>query len=306
MKERLAVVERALGYWDFEDGFWTEVSKLDGRGLALVMMQRPDAFDADTVDEHHVDFKKLTAADYVMLLSHVPSLARSLRFESGLSIWDRDASISKCEIAPGIRWFYTVRKGFAYIVGTRGLVSSAEDREWANGQAWLWHTDGMEQVENIIVPASVDGVPVRSFGRDTFEGFYGLNEIRVAEGVVGVDGFAFYSGGNPRKVSLPDSLRYIGAYAFMCCPCLRDINIPSGCRSIGSKAFSGCCRMERIVIPKSVQYIGDEAFLGCENLQEIVIECDACRFGKGMLNGCSSVKRISGPGARQFEAACMM
>ena len=70
-------------------------------------------------------------------------------------------------------------------------------------------------------------------------------------------------------VVIPDSVEYIGVYAFAFCKQLKEIVIPDSVKSIGKGAFDGCKSLENIVLSDSVKMIGDYAFCCCSSLEEI-------------------------------------
>ncbi len=67
---------------------------------------------------------------------------------------------------------------------------------------------------------------------------------------------------------IPNSVTYIGDYAFGGCKSLQSITIPNSVTSIGDCAFSLCKSLQSITIPNSVTSIGDGAFCGCWHLDE--------------------------------------
>lgn len=91
-------------------------------------------------------------------------------------------------------------------------------------------------------------------------------EFVVPEGIMQIDNGAF-SECQISSVTLPDSLKYIGSYAFENCPNLKKINFGNGIEEIGKYGgFSNtsilhrCEKLTKIVMPKQVKRIGDGAF----------------------------------------------
>lgn len=74
------------------------------------------------------------------------------------------------------------------------------------------------------------------------------------------------------KISLPDSITYIGAYAFGSYSgnYLSEINIPSSCEYIYRNAFQDCKSLTSIKFPISLKYIGEAAFWGT-NIKELFL-----------------------------------
>lgn len=71
------------------------------------------------------------------------------------------------------------------------------------------------------------------------------------------------------SVTIPDSVKSIGAKAFFNCTSLTSITIPDSVTSIGGSAFQYCERLTSITIPSSVTSIADFAFLNCITLKNV-------------------------------------
>ena len=225
----------------------------------------------------------------------------------GIKFLELDERISEDELAPGVRWRYSLLSGKAYITGIQEWVITDYDREH-HELGWSWITDLFKH-DVITVPSHIDGFPVYSIGIKTF---FGFQKLIVADGVVEIGNYGDkISIGvwdddilpfRLRDVVLPNTLRCIWNGAFKNCR-IEDLVIPEGCMRIGNRAFDGSPSLRRIAIPKTMESIGDHAFRNCGKLEEIIIESDCCQFGKGILDGCRSIRKISGPLSRQLEVA---
>ncbi|MCH4155593.1 MAG: leucine-rich repeat protein [Muribaculaceae bacterium] len=65
------------------------------------------------------------------------------------------------------------------------------------------------------------------------------------------------------SVTLPNTIRCIGAYAFAGCGPLQSINFPYSLRSIEEHAFSFCSELKEISLPDSLEKIDTAAFYAC-------------------------------------------
>ena len=72
-----------------------------------------------------------------------------------------------------------------------------------------------------------------------------------------------------KELRLPDSISFIGHYAFNNCKNLQKIILPESIILIDDGAFYGCTQLNKIVIPKSVTTIEKIAFDRCTNLTEV-------------------------------------
>ncbi len=127
--------------------------------------------------------------------------------------------------------------------------------------------------ETVIVPDGVRYIEKMAFTKDVKfserfvpptgpfygEGLTREEDYRVAAGtwettVSGGEGLPFL-----RKVILPESVKYIGDYAFCFCKNLEEINLPFGMQRIGKHAFHGCTSLKRIEVPVGTN-VEDGAF----------------------------------------------
>ena len=95
-----------------------------------------------------------------------------------------------------------------------------------------------------------------------------LSEIVIPETyngcpVVGIADRGFYGAAMLKSITIPDSVKTIGAYAFSACLALENVTIPESVEVISNYAFAGPRALETITIPSSIKTIGYGAFQGC-------------------------------------------
>ena len=72
---------------------------------------------------------------------------------------------------------------------------------------------------------------------------------------------------NLRKITLPESLEYIGASAFSEYVNLKEIILPKNLKKLNYRTFGDCKRLKRIIIPEGVEELDWGIFAGCDNLE---------------------------------------
>ena len=103
-----------------------------------------------------------------------------------------------------------------------------------------------------------------------------IENYKIKEGTVAIANGAFLPDTTTweltrlRNILFPDSLKYIGSYAFYCNK-IKSISFPKNIQKIGSYAFKDCGQLERIEFNGLPKSIGSEVFSGCTALKEIVI-----------------------------------
>ena len=73
-----------------------------------------------------------------------------------------------------------------------------------------------------------------------------------------------------QSITIPNSLRKIGDYAFSKCSSLNSITIPNSVTNIGQAAFDECSSLTTITIPEKVSKIGWGAFSNCASLKSVI------------------------------------
>lgn len=143
-----------------------------------------------------------------------------------------------------------------------------------------------------------DGVLVQYAGHD--------EKVIIPDGVIGIESEAFMASNCMAitEIVIPDSVRYIGEYAFAQLG-LRKIKLPEGLKRIGWKSFYQCYKLKNIVIPENVTEIGREAFFGCRSLTKINIPESVKEIGDYAFAECDKLSlsvdpKILAPGSDIF------
>lgn len=171
---------------------------------------------------------------------------------------------------------------------------------------------------------------VRSIGADAFAYDFRLSQIIFPKGLTEIDDYAF-SYCALSSVTLPKSLRRLGANPFCGCEKLKEIvpeegnseisiqngvlyaengnrlvcypvcltdreyTIPEGTVEIGDSAFEGQGNLEKISWPHSVVSIGNQAFCDCYGLTELILPVGIQSIGSGAFYGCSGLTTVQLP-----------
>ncbi|MBQ2927320.1 MAG: leucine-rich repeat protein [Oscillospiraceae bacterium] len=170
----------------------------------------------------------------------------------------------------------------------------------------------------VVIPAEIEGYPVKAIGSYAFENNRTLRSITIPEGVTDINWFAFRGCSSLTSITIPESVTTIGERAFYDCSSLTSITIPEtvtdieystfyGCSSltsitipegvttIGIRAFYGCSSLTSITIPESVTTIGAEAFWCCNSLTSITLPESVTTIAERTFSGCSSLTSITIP-----------
>ena len=142
--------------------------------------------------------------------------------------------------------------------------------------AELAHYAGMD--EQIIVPETVEGVPVTGIRNEAFSWY----ELFIPDEYDHV-----------KEIVLPGTVEEIGPGAFAKCQDLEKIHISDGVKKIGYGAFWDCDSLHEIELPGSVETIGNCAFAGCSSLTEFRIPENLRSMGTGVFTECAALRRFT-------------
>ena len=125
--------------------------------------------------------------------------------------------------------------------------------------------------------------------------------------VIGIKNNVFENQEDIWSIILPETISYIGDFAFRHCTYLATAEIRENVKYIGHGAFEGCSCLKSITIPNSVTHIGRNAFCGCYNLVNVILPDHLSDIGESTFRECRSLSSINIPssvkyiGHRSFE-----
>ncbi len=189
--------------------------------------------------------------------------------------------------------------------------------EFQNSMSYRKYSDHIEimemdyLLEEITVPAEIDGLPVTSFHSPIRNDMVGgittnniLRSITIPETVTDLS-LAYCTaleeiileGDNPAYTVLDGVLFSKDMTVLEQYPlCLSETayTIPDSVTSIGSAAF-GMSNLQSVTIPEGVTTIGDRAFISCEQLNNVVLPDSVTSIGKSAFSGCDAFTSINIP-----------
>ncbi|MGN0573262.1 MAG: leucine-rich repeat domain-containing protein [Acutalibacteraceae bacterium] len=93
------------------------------------------------------------------------------------------------------------------------------------------------------------------------------------------------------SVTLPDTVKSIGKYAFAFNFSLEAVNIPAGVEKISEECFLNCKSLRNIVLPDGAKEICDRSFENCEALESIEVK-GVSSIGYRAFYGCEALQSI--------------
>ena len=118
--------------------------------------------------------------------------------------------------------------------------------------------------------------------------------VTVPDGVTAIGSEAFEDRDFLTSVTLPETVVYIGDWAFSGCPLL-DMEIPDGVTEIGWRAFSGCSALAAADLPADLEYLSGYAFADCASLVAVEVPEGLASIPDYAFSGCSALTDVSIP-----------
>lgn len=159
-----------------------------------------------------------------------------------------------------------------------------------NGTITITKYTGYDRV--VIIPGTINGLPVAKIGPEAFWGYDGLTSVTIPDSVTNIENFAFASCTSLTNVTIGNSVIIIGREAFGDCTSLTSVTIPDSVIIIDILAFWHCASLTNILIGNSVTSIGIGAFGACTSLTNVTIGKGITTIGSYTFRDCASLTGV--------------
>ena len=147
----------------------------------------------------------------------------------------------------------------------------------------------------VEIPAEIDGHPVTDIVYRAFYNCASLTKITIPDSVKYVGPNAFSGCTGLETVEVGANVEEIGEWAFSGCTGLTSIALPDSVTAIGRNAFVACGSLESIAIPQGVKAIADRTFYNCTSLTAVEIPDGVDKIGKSAFSHCEALESIAIP-----------
>lgn len=172
-----------------------------------------------------------------------------------------------------------------------GLVSVTfnEDLEIIGNDAFYGSAFGEANGVNgsLTIPSSVTYIGYEAFCNCTYLGevvFENDGNATIKFGEKDSNNSMFRACSNLKKVTLPDRMVAVPAYAFQNCPLLEEVTFGNATKTIGSLAFNKCSSYKELICPTTLEAIGKYAFSDCK-LENVSLNEGLQTIGEGAFYG---------------------
>lgn len=138
-----------------------------------------------------------------------------------------------------------------------------------------------------------------SFGEDVIRipnslcsGLTQLTSVTLPDSLREIGEYAF-QGSGITSIQIPEKVRVIETGNFSNCKSLKEITLNPEIETLGTSAFYNCTALEEINIPNNVDSIGSSAFSYCTTLTSVTIPDRVRTIGNYAFSSCSQLKDLS-------------
>ncbi|MBQ7886396.1 MAG: leucine-rich repeat domain-containing protein, partial [Clostridia bacterium] len=151
------------------------------------------------------------------------------------------------------------------------------------------------QLETLIVGEGVTEIGFRAFANTSENyslgtgrgGYRNLKQVTLPSTLKKIGAQAFGDAASLETIALPSGLESIGDYAFYNCTALTSVSYSgSSLASIGQYAFQSCKALKTIGLGDGLVSVGNRAFEDCIALEAAIFPPTMQEFGSYVLNGC--------------------
>jgi hypothetical protein len=119
-----------------------------------------------------------------------------------------------------------------------------------------------------------------------------LTKLTIPNTIKKIGAEAFLGSTLPTNIVIPNGVTSIGEFAFNQCKTIKTVNIPTGLNVITSNAFSYCIGLTKINLPDGLDSISDAAFMGCTNLSNVSFPNNINHIGFFAFARCLRIKSV--------------
>lgn len=153
-----------------------------------------------------------------------------------------------------------------------------------------------------FIPEEIDGLPVTRIGSGAYKmyndfefdpEYSGVNKNwKIPDTVTYIGNYAFEYNDSIETITIPSGVVHMGNGAFEECYRLKSVKLPPSLTEIPPSAFEFCFDLEKVELDDAVDLIGEYAFFHCTKLKSINIPAFGTRIGKKAFFNCTSLKKL--------------
>lgn len=119
-----------------------------------------------------------------------------------------------------------------------------------------------------------------------------VRELHLPETLTYIGPYAFEGFKELEELVIPDSVESVGKWrVFKDCSSLKSVKLPAHLKVITDSMFAGCAKLRSVTIPEGVMEL-DSTFYQCASLKEISIPRSVIKIGHNTFSACTKLEKI--------------
>ena len=157
-----------------------------------------------------------------------------------------------------------------------------------------WALEGYEgnQVD-LVIPEDIEGKPVVLIAARAFEGNRSVESIDVPESVTFIGNYAFASCPELQRACIRARIEALNLGTFWNCTALTDVQLPDSLKSLNDGVFRSCPSLPSVDVPKTVTFIGDSVFRECTGLTSAILDGQIQTIERSAYRGCTNLASVA-------------
>ena len=182
-------------------------------------------------------------------------------------------------------------------IGADGLKYTLTE----DGEGYVVSAVDAVTVADLVIPATYKEKPVLEIKGFAFEEQEGITSVTVPASVKVIGAHAFYGCGSLETIHFAENsaLASIGSYAFAECHGLSALTIPASLEEMGRGAFQRCSSLQTVTFEEEgrLEVVGDYAFFECRGLENVTFATEGVLtyIDENAFLGCESLTSVTIP-----------
>ena len=149
----------------------------------------------------------------------------------------------------------------------------------------------------VEIPSTINGVAVKTIGKETFKGNTSLKSVFITYGITSVGQDAFKNCTSLESIQFPNTLTTMSESSFYGCTALTSIQLPDSLISTGNNVFGSCKNLQTVTFGENskLKNVDYGAFMDCTSLTNINLPSSVQLISMYAFKNCISLSNIKIP-----------
>ena len=164
---------------------------------------------------------------------------------------------------------------------------------------WLVRSyDG--DADELVIPSQVQGASVVMIAAKAFEENCNLLSVSIPDSVTFIGNYAFWNCTALKRAVVGRGVNTLNLGTFMGCTSLVQVDLPDSLTSLGDGVFQNCTALSTVVLPETIEALGDKCFSNCTSMESIALPRTITTIARNCFRGCTSLSTVIMPGAVEY------